>query len=115
MGFIVILVALSSLSNFFKELKAQPVPIVLDKKFGRIQKIQYQNKLEYPKSPRFILDNIEGRPVTATEAAEIFFLPKPRTKFGYLENMYLMAKSVGFETTGIKPTITGTVGTFEDS
>ena len=45
----------------------------------------------------YVFDTIEGEPVTATETAKIFFFPKSQFRFGYKEKMYLMAKSLGFE------------------
>lgn len=45
---------------------------------------------------KFTLDTVEGVPVTATETAKVYFLPKQTAKFGYREKIYLMAKNFGF-------------------
>lgn len=48
---------------------------------------------------KFSLENIEGRPVTATDTARVYFLtPPPRTPFGFREKAYLIAQTVGFNT-----------------
>ncbi len=47
---------------------------------------------------RFTLDTVEGRPVTATSSAKIYFMPPAQTRFNYKEKAYLMAKSLGLDT-----------------
>ncbi len=44
----------------------------------------------------FTLDTVEGVPITATETAKVYFLPKTTPKFGYREKIYLIAKNFGF-------------------
>lgn len=66
--------------------------------FGKISPPAVVNKLPYPLSPDFVLDNIEGKPLTATPSGQVFFVPRPRTRFGYLETVFLMAKNTGFDT-----------------
>lgn len=44
------------------------------------------------------LDTIEGRPIIATSAAQVFFVvPPTATSFGYREKMYLIAKTMGID------------------
>lgn len=45
----------------------------------------------------YIMDTVEGEPVTATEAARVFFLPQSKFRFGYQEKIALMAKNLGFD------------------
>lgn len=45
----------------------------------------------------YIIDTVEGEPVTATEAAKVFFLPKSQFRFGYKEKIVLIAKNLGFD------------------
>ncbi len=79
-------------------------------------------KIEPPKLPEatssagfeFTLDTIEGVPVTATETANIYFMPDAPTRFGYREKIYLMAKTFGFDTTTIKHKLEGKTAVFED-
>ncbi|MBI1862620.1 hypothetical protein HYS00_00705 [Candidatus Microgenomates bacterium] len=48
---------------------------------------------------KFSLENIEGRPVTATDTARVYYLlPPPRTPFGFREKAYLIARAFNFET-----------------
>ena len=63
---------------------------------------------------KFILDTIEGTPITATDTAKVFFLPENNPRFGYIEKIYLMAKGFGFDTEIVKHQLTGKIATFSD-
>ena len=63
----------------------------------------------------FVLDTIEGRPVTATQAAKVFFLPQSTTKLSYRQKIYLMAKNFGFDTEVVKHQLEGKTAIFVDS
>jgi len=45
---------------------------------------------------KFKLDTIEGRPVTATRSANVYFLTPPTTKFGYRDKISNIAAELGF-------------------
>ncbi len=62
----------------------------------------------------FVLDTVEGEPVTATPTAQVFFLPEATTKFGYREKIYAIAKNLGFDTETVKHTLVGKEATFDD-
>ncbi len=62
----------------------------------------------------YILDTIEGQPVTATETAKVFPLPPSYSRIKFLQQIYLMAKAVGFDTENIKHTLVGTDAMFDD-
>lgn len=65
----------------------------------------------FPQS--YFLDNVEGKPVTATQAAKIYFLPPTSANLSYREKIYLMAKSFGFSSE-IKHTLNGSQARFDD-
>jgi len=69
----------------------------------------------YSAGLNFVLDTIEGRPITATSAAEVFFLPPAVAKLNYRQNIYLMAKSFGFDTEIIKHQLKGETAVFSDN
>lgn len=60
------------------------------------------------------IDTIEGKPVTATESAKVYFLPSATARFGYREKIYLTAKTLGFDTELIKHKLEGKEATFND-
>jgi len=72
------------------------------------------NSLPFPQNPVFTLDNIEGKPLTATPAGQVFFIPRPKTKFGYLETIYSMAKNVEINTVTNRHSLSGSFATFSD-
>ncbi len=61
------------------------------------------------------LDTIEGVPITATLSAKVFEFQQKRTKLTYLERIYLMAKTLGFDTTQTTHQRKGEIATFSDS
>lgn len=62
----------------------------------------------------FSIDTIEGRPVTATESAKVYFLPSATARFGYREKIYLIAKTLGFDTEAVKHKLEGKEAIFKD-
>lgn len=89
-------------------------PPVYNTLFGKLNKINFSSQIDYPPEATFTLDTIEGRPITATDGAKIFFLPKKVARFGYLQTAYLMAKTLDFNTTIIKHQLDGTNIVFDD-
>lgn len=90
--------------------KSQIIPTV----FGKINSPQIKNSTSSANFS-FTLDNIEGRPVTTTDSAKVYFIPKPSTRFGYREKIYLMAKTLGFDTEKITHRLVDNFAFFEDS
>ncbi len=100
--FLVFLVLFYTVKLFFIYLQAtKPKSVYLNPVFGKIKKPLIDQASESA-NINFILDTIEGTPVTATEAAQIYFLPPSITRFGYREKIFLMAKNLGFDTTKAK-------------
>lgn len=65
---------------------------------------------------KFALENIEGRPVTATDTARVYYLlPPPRTTFGFRQKAYLMAKTLNFETDTVSFILQGRNAVFSDA
>lgn len=50
----------------------------------------------------YVMDTVEGEPITATEAAKVFFIPKSPFRFGYKEKISVIAKTLGFEGNGLE-------------
>jgi len=78
------------------ESRKQPT-LLIDTIFNRIKR-PYLTDATPSGSLKYALDTVDGRPVTATESARVLFLPQAETKFGYREKLYLIAKSLGFNT-----------------
>jgi len=81
--------------------------------FGKVKAITLTNA-KPSQSLNFTLDTIEGQPVTATDSAKVYLLPPTSTRFGYRDRIYLMAKTLGFDTSVIKHILRDKTATFED-
>jgi hypothetical protein len=111
--FAILFVSLYGLSHLWKSFQQkQRADITIDSLFGTIPTPQVRQSLPFPAQPRFLLDTVEGSPITATPAAQVFFIPKERTRFGYLETMYLMAKTLGFDTETLSHSLENNIGIF---
>jgi hypothetical protein len=65
--------------------------------FGNITPPKIKNA-SFTKPPTLVLDTIEGQPVTATESAQVYYLPPVSTKLGYRQKVNAMARQMGFNT-----------------
>lgn len=88
--------------------------LATDPIFGKITKMNFSHPIDYPANVEFILDTIEGEPVTATQTAKVYYLPKTPPRFGYLQTIYLMAQNFGFNTDLTKHQIEGENAIFQD-
>lgn len=114
-GIILLTALYFGINSYLKDLASKrPKVIAIEPIFGKINKLKLQNTFQYPATPRFILDTIEGQPKTATETARVYFLPPKITRFGYLQTIFLMAKKLGFHVDEIKHTIKNNTAIFED-
>lgn len=73
------------------------VPPYTNTVFGAIKK-PFLSEASPSAGLTFKLDTIEGIPTTATATAKVFFLPPPHARFGYKEKIFLIAKTLGFNT-----------------
>lgn len=87
--------------------------LYLNPVFGKIKKPLIKDTLPNT-NLTFKIDTIEGRPITATESAKVFFLPASSAKFGYREKIYLIAKSLGFNTELVKHKLEDREAVFND-
>ncbi len=98
---LVVLILYYSVKLTFIYIEAQkPVVLPLDTSLGKIIVPQI-SKSSSSANLKFKLDTVEGEPVIATEAAKVFFIPKNVPRFGYLEKIALVAKTLGFEISNI--------------
>ncbi len=91
----------------------KPRSIYTNPIFGKIKKPLIKDAA-LSSDLKFSIDTIEGKPVTATESAKVYFLPSATTRFGYREKIYLTAKTLGFDTELVKHKLEGKEATFND-
>lgn len=112
--FLVVLILFYSAKLFFVFLKLQSTsPIQTHTVFGKIKK-PFIPDASSSAGLKFILDTVEGEPVSASPAAKVLFLPPSVVRFGYREKVYLTAKTIGFDTDNIKYKIVDRDAVFDD-
>ncbi len=99
LGFIILLIFFYVFKIIFlyTNITKEPPKITINPIFEKISRPKVENALP-GRDYNYSLDTIEGEPVTATGAANVYFLPKSVTRFGYREKVYLIAKNFGFDT-----------------
>jgi hypothetical protein len=116
---VIIFFAFQLLSLYFKQSQqANPEPakpLALNPIF---------NKIKAPIIPRaksstgytYILDTLDAtaKVENATSAAQVYFIPKQNLSFGFLPQIYLMAKSVGIDTENNDHKKVENTATFDD-
>ncbi|OGK21101.1 hypothetical protein A2866_02780 [Candidatus Roizmanbacteria bacterium RIFCSPHIGHO2_01_FULL_39_8] len=91
----------------------QKTNISLDPVFGKI-KPPILGKTTSSAGLNYTIDTLEGTPITATSSADVYFLPTSPVRFGYREKIYLMAKTLGFDTEVVKHKLEGKEAVFKD-
>lgn len=96
--FVVLILYYALRLTFILCCSVQPPPqLVFNTRFGQIKKPVISDvSANVPKT--YTLDTIEGQPVTATEAAKIYFVPQETTHFGYRSRVISMGSAMGFDT-----------------
>lgn len=82
-----------------KNLSLKPI-------FDKIKKPTFGEYTPSDSIPSYVLDTIEGTPIVATSAANVYLIPKKNPSFGFLQKIYFMAKTVGIDTEITKHTLT---------
>jgi hypothetical protein len=114
-GFVLLILFFAIMMLAFKAISSRPVETVFVPAYGNISGPNFTNKFDYPPKPTFTLDNIEGRPVTATSSARIFFIPKPQTGLGYNRTVAFMGRAAGFDVETEKYSLNDIKATYENS
>jgi hypothetical protein len=96
--FILLMIIFYSFRLIFILLEHKPTTIYQNPIFGKIKK-PYIKEASTSADFNFILDTIEGVPITATSTAKVYFIPPTIARLGYREKIFLMAKNFGFDTT----------------
>lgn len=111
---LIFLIIFYSFKLLFIYLEAnQPKAVITPSLFGKINPPEIKDATT---SANFIftLDTVEGQPVSTTDSAKVYFLPQPATRFGYREKIYLMARTLGFNTEQIKHKLVDNTASFDD-
>lgn len=94
--FILIIFYFFKLVFIILDLNQKPKTVYHNPIFGKIKKIEI-NSATPSAEFSFILDTIEGVPISTTESAKVYFLPPKNIRLGYREKAFIMAKNFGFD------------------
>lgn len=87
--------------------------ITFNTELGKLDKLRLPNNFRLPEGSKIIMDNDEGRPTTATTAANIYFIPPRQTRFGYETKVKTIAKRLGIDTDNFDFTLSETTATYD--
>lgn len=94
--------------------KNQDIASIVNPVFGAIPRPEIPNATTSA-GLTYVLDTIDGITVTATAAANVYFLPEPPARFGFRENVFLMARNLEIDTELTKYDLQGNQAVFSDS
>jgi len=97
----VIIVLILYLTLKIVELTRPTAPVVVvptpTPAFGQLTPITLTNASILPTNMQYVMDTIEGVPLTATTSAKIFFVPKRTPNLGFREKAAVLAKTLNFD------------------
>ncbi len=115
LGLVIFMIFFLLFQLFFLFIAAnQTTPLYIDPIFKEIKPIYLSKEATTSAGFSFTLDTVAGKPVTATEAAQVFLFPPSKFQFDYLPKVYLMAKMLGFDTEVVKHKLVNNEAVFQD-
>lgn len=96
-GLVVFIIFYLILTAVITAISNRPVVVQYQPPFGKLDPIVFSRSIDYPPNISFTLENLEGRPVTATSSALVFPMLPSRTRFGYQQTIGYMARAVGVD------------------
>ena len=114
-GFVLLMIFFAIINLTLRSISNRPKQTVFVPAYGNIKTIQFTNTFDYPPKPIFMLDNIEGRPVTATSSAQVYYIPTPQTRLGYNRMIVLMGKAAGFDVEAENYSLNDITATYNNS
>lgn len=114
-GFVVLLIFFYSIKLLFLLFSLnQKEVLTINPIFKQIKPLVLKEEATTSAGFSFVLDTIEGQPITATQTAQVLLFPPAKFQFDYLPKVYLMAKTLGFDTEVIKHKLINNEAIFQD-
>lgn len=88
-------------------------PIKYNTIFGTMPPLQVKDAVTL-KNVKYVMDTVDGKPISASPSANIFLLPEKTLTFGFINKIIQMAKENGFDTDRTPYTLNGKIATFSD-
>ncbi len=92
----------------------KPATVYINPVFNKIPRPALERSASVSGQLNYVFDTVEGQPITATAAAQVFQIPETLSNFSYLTKIYLIAKNIGFDTEKVKHTKVGNEAIFSD-
>lgn len=92
---------------------AVPVKVDIDVEFGKLPALRVKDASSSA-GTKYVLDTINGKPLDATSAATVYFMPEVVSGFGYLNRIITMAKASNIDSNQIKERMSGRIATYSD-
>ncbi len=97
LAFVVVLIMFYTIKLFFLFAEMnRPEDLPIETVFNELKPIEIATASNSA-GHSYVIDTVDGEPITATATAKVFMLPESKFRFGYREKIYLMAKTFGFE------------------
>lgn len=99
LGIIIILILYLTLKIVEITLPSTPVVVVPTPTpaFGQLPPISLDNASPLPANVEYVMNTVEGVPLTATSSARIYFIPKKTPNLGFREKAGVLAKALNFD------------------
>ena len=89
------------------------VQVIYNPVFGKLTPLEIKNASSSA-GIDFNFDTIEGKPVTATESARVYFMPETETKLGFKQKIKTMARVANIDSENIRHKLTNLDAVYED-
>jgi len=114
-AFVVLLILVYSIKLLFLLFSLnQKEVFTIDPIFKQLKPLVLKKEATTSAGFSFTLDTIEGQPITATPTAQVILFPPAKFQFDYLPKVYLMAKTLGFDTEVVKHKLVNNEAIFQD-
>ena len=99
LGIIILLILFLMLKIVEITRPARPVVVVPTPTpaYGLLTALHIENASPLPTDKQYVMDTLEGVPLTATSSARIFFVPKKTPNLGFREKAGVIAKALKFD------------------
>lgn len=113
-GFVIFVIFYLIITSIMTSLSNRPIVVEYQPPFGFLDPITFSRSIDYPPQFTFTMENLEGRPVTATSSALVYYMPTSRVRFGYQQTIGYMARAVGFDSEETAYTIDDLAAIYND-
>jgi hypothetical protein len=113
-GLVIFIIFYLLITAIISAISNRPVIVEYQPPYGILEPIVFSRSIDYPPQFTFTMENLEGRPVTATASALVYPIPTSRVRFGYQQTIGYMARAVGIDTEQVAYTVNDLAAIYND-